>query len=87
MDPEIANAELTTSMKSHKEARKGRKVDKLVTDYLSAIGSHLRYILREKLGETVLRSMPLEFVLTVPAIWSDLAKQKTKKENNNYQDQ
>lgn len=46
-------------------------------DYLSAIGEHLRYTLREKLGEGVMRNTPLEFVVTVPAIWSDLAKQKT----------
>ncbi|KXX73604.1 Chaperone protein DnaK [Madurella mycetomatis] len=59
-------------------ARGGRNVDKLVTDYMSALGDHLMYTLREKLGEGVVRSTPLEFVVTVPAIWSDLAKDKTK---------
>lgn len=48
-----------------------------MTDYLSAIGEHLRYTLREKLGEGVMRTIPLDLVVTVPAIWSDLAKQKT----------
>jgi len=58
--------------------RGGRDVDKLVTDYMSALGDHLMYTLREKLGEGVVKNTPLEFVVTVPAIWSDLAKDKTK---------
>jgi molecular chaperone DnaK (HSP70) len=58
--------------------RGGRNVDKLVTDYLSALGDHLMYTLREKLGEGVVKNTTLEFVVTVPAIWSDLAKDKTK---------
>lgn len=38
---------------------------------------HLRYILGQKLGAAVLRSVPLEFVLTVPAGWMKRAKAKT----------
>lgn len=60
-------------------ARSGRDVDKLVTDYISALGDHLMYTLREKLGAGVMKNTPLEFIVTVPAIWSDLAKDKTKK--------
>lgn len=60
-------------------ARGGRNVDTLVTDYMSALGEHLMYTLREKLGDGVVRSTPLEFIVTVPAIWSDLAKDKTKR--------
>ena len=59
-------------------ARGGRNVDQLVTDYISALGDHLMYTLREKLGDGVVKSTPLEFVVTVPAIWSDLAKDKTR---------
>ncbi|KAJ0159325.1 Chaperone protein DnaK [Colletotrichum tanaceti] len=55
-----------------------KAVDKLVTDYISALGDHLHYTLREKLGEQVVKTTPLEFVVTVPAIWSDLAKDKTR---------
>ena len=58
--------------------RGGRDVDRLVTDYMSALSEHLMYTLREKLGEGVVKNTPLEFVVTVPAIWSDLAKDKTK---------
>ena len=46
-------------------------------EYLSKLGEHLLYTLRQKLGESFMRSVPLEFILTVPAIWSDLAKTKT----------
>ncbi|WZH46094.1 hypothetical protein QYS62_007164 [Fusarium acuminatum] len=60
-------------------ARGGRNVDKLVTDFISQLGDHLLYTLREKLGDSIVNSTPLEFVVTVPAIWSDLAKDKTKK--------
>lgn len=59
-------------------AKSGHPVENIVSDYLSAIIEHLRYILREKLGEGIVRSVPLEFVVTVPAIWSDLAKEKTR---------
>jgi hypothetical protein len=59
-------------------ARGSRNVDQLVTDYISALGDHLMYTLGEKLGDGVVASTPLEFIVTVPAIWSDLAKDKTK---------
>ncbi|KAF5663420.1 heat shock 70 kDa 12A [Fusarium heterosporum] len=59
--------------------RGGRNVDTLVTDFISQLGDHLLYTLREKLGDSIVSSTPLEFVVTVPAIWSDLAKDKTKK--------
>ncbi|GJN84979.1 hypothetical protein PLIIFM63780_008543 [Purpureocillium lilacinum] len=53
--------------------------DRIVTDYMSALNEHLIYTLRQKLGDAVARNMPLEFVVTVPAIWSDLAKDRTRK--------
>lgn len=46
---------------------------------MSALGEHLNYTLREKLGDSVVKNTPLEFVVTVPAIWSDLAKDKTRR--------
>ena len=64
---------------SNAAARGGRDVDSLVTDFISQLGEHLLYTLREKLGDSIVNSTPLEFVVTVPAIWSDLAKDKTKK--------
>ncbi|KAM5388500.1 hypothetical protein ACJA88_000364 [Fusarium oxysporum] len=60
-------------------ARSGRNVDELVTDFISQLVDHLMYTLREKLGSGLVDSTPLQFVITVPTIWSDLAKEKTKK--------
>jgi molecular chaperone DnaK (HSP70) len=37
------------------------------------------YMLEQKLGAAVLRTIPIEFCLTVPAIWSEAAKEKTLK--------
>jgi hypothetical protein len=37
------------------------------------------YTLDQKLGASVLRTSPIEFCLTVPAIWSEVAKEKTLK--------
>lgn len=45
---------------------------------MSLLGNHLMYTMREKLGKSVVESIPMEFVVTVPAIWSELAKEKTR---------
>lgn len=76
MDPSLKNIGQAVA---NDGARGGRDAEKLVADYLNALTEHLLYTLREKLGESVVKSTPLEFVVTVPAIWSDLAKDKTKK--------
>ncbi|KAL4907139.1 hypothetical protein BDW74DRAFT_166661 [Aspergillus multicolor] len=53
--------------------------DQLASDYLSAIHAHIMYSLEQKLGAALLRTIPLEFSLTVPAIWTEAAKDKTLK--------
>jgi hypothetical protein len=40
---------------------------------------HGMYILEQKLGRGILRSTLIEFILTVPAIWTEMAKDKTIK--------
>jgi molecular chaperone DnaK (HSP70) len=45
--------------------------------YLTELVKHLMYTLEERLGSAILQTIPLEFVLTVPAIWSESAKLKT----------
>jgi hypothetical protein len=37
------------------------------------------YTLEQKLGAALLRTIPLQFSLTVPAIWTEAAKDKTLK--------
>lgn len=51
----------------------------LTTDYLTELAKHLMYTLEEKLGAAILRTIPIDFCLTVPAIWSEVAKEQTLK--------
>ncbi|KAL4988050.1 hypothetical protein BDW68DRAFT_197008 [Aspergillus falconensis] len=53
--------------------------DQLTEDYLSSIYKHIMYTLEQKLGAALLRTIPMEFSLTVPAIWTEAAKDKTLK--------
>jgi molecular chaperone DnaK (HSP70) len=54
-----------------------RSAEDLTATYLTELVKHLMYTLREKLGPSILQTIPLQFVLTVPAIWSESAKSKT----------
>jgi len=54
--------------------------EKYVVDYLTALRKHAENYLQQKLGEgasVVLRTTPREYVITVPAVWSEKAKAKT----------
>ena len=50
----------------------------MVTDYLTALRKHAEQILRYKLPASALVATPIEFVITVPAVWSDAAQAKTR---------
>lgn len=54
-----------------------RSPESLTTDFLTALQSHLMYTLGQKLGASILSTIPIEYCLTVPAIWSEVAKEKT----------
>jgi hypothetical protein len=49
----------------------------LTADYLSALKRHLMYMLQLHLGKLQAAEIPLQFILTVPAVWSEIAKEKT----------
>lgn len=51
----------------------------LTTDYLTELAKHLMYTLEQRLGAAILRTIPIDFCLTVPAIWSEVAKEQTLK--------
>ncbi|KAM0535277.1 hypothetical protein ACHAO2_004228 [Verticillium nonalfalfae] len=51
-----------------KEARAGRSVDELVTDFISALGEHLRYTLQAKLGGHIVSTIPLEVGDTIVVV-------------------
>ncbi|KAI4105669.1 MAG: hypothetical protein LQ345_007215 [Seirophora villosa] len=53
--------------------------EQLVKDYLTALRCHAERVLRHKLPESALDSTPIEFVITVPAVWSDRAQASTRR--------
>lgn len=57
----------------------GGSVEKLVTDYLTALRKHAEQVLRYKIPESALHTTPIEFVLTIPAVWSESAQAKTRR--------
>ncbi|KAK7966926.1 uncharacterized protein PG986_001203 [Apiospora aurea] len=67
-------ADLQTMLADH-------DTDRLVRDYLSGLGEHTMYFLSQTLGTAMVQRYversALRFVLTVPAVWSELAKHKT----------
>ena len=50
----------------------------LVTDYLTALRKHAEQILHHKIPQNALQSTQIEYVITVPAVWSDAAQAKTR---------
>ncbi|KAI1757504.1 hypothetical protein F4782DRAFT_525317 [Xylaria castorea] len=52
-------------------------VDQTITDYMTGIFEHVLQTIRVRIGCDMAGSSPIHIVLTVPAIWSDLAKQRT----------
>jgi hypothetical protein len=51
--------------------------EKLVVDYLTALRKHTDYVLENTLLLGVVRSALKEYIITVPAMWSEKAKAKT----------
>ncbi|KAK8111609.1 Hsp70-like protein, partial [Apiospora kogelbergensis] len=64
------------TMLAHQDA------DRLVTDYLSGLGQYIMTWIEKTLGsnqiEIFTKRSAIQFVLTVPAVWEDLAKRRTQ---------
>lgn len=52
--------------------------EELAQLYLSYLYKHMISILTERLSASIVKNTPIDFILTVPAIWSNAAKQKTE---------
>ena len=52
--------------------------DELVIDYLTALRNHAEQVLKFKLPAGALIGTPIEYVITVPAVWTDAAQAKTR---------
>ncbi|KAL8715916.1 MAG: hypothetical protein Q9220_000583 [cf. Caloplaca sp. 1 TL-2023] len=57
----------------------GQSPETLAKDYLTALRCHAERVLRHKLPESALSSTPVEYVITVPAVWSDRAQASTRR--------
>jgi molecular chaperone DnaK (HSP70) len=58
-------------------------IDQVITDYLTGLFGHVMKTIESQLGSGVVARVALHVVLTVPAIWSDLAKQRTNQAFHN----
>ncbi|KAJ4317355.1 hypothetical protein N0V84_007412 [Fusarium piperis] len=56
---------------------RGRTAKEIVTTYLRGLNTMYQGVAAEKFGEGYLDNLPVDFWLTVPATWSDAAKQLT----------
>ncbi|KAI0095718.1 hypothetical protein GGR51DRAFT_569345 [Nemania sp. FL0031] len=54
-----------------------RNTDKIITDYMTGIFNQVCKNIRARLGAAVFERLPVHVVLTVPAIWRDVSKQRT----------
>uniref|UniRef100_A0A8H7TU91 Uncharacterized protein n=1 Tax=Bionectria ochroleuca TaxID=29856 RepID=A0A8H7TU91_BIOOC len=57
----------------------GETPEQLTKIYLSCLHEHFISILEKTLSSAVVRSTPMDFVVTVPAIWSNAAKEATER--------
>lgn len=55
----------------------GKSVDAAVTDYLTKLHQQAREALEKRFGEVMTTNTKINYVLTVPAVWSDAAKDAT----------
>lgn len=56
---------------------RGKTPVSIVTDYLRALRAYTLLTLERRLGAEVVERTPVEYVLTVPAVWSDKARATT----------
>jgi hypothetical protein len=55
----------------------GKEPVQIVTDYLTGVKDHVFDHLRKSYGTALFKNLVLDVVLTVPAVWSDKAKDLT----------
>ncbi|KAL8987937.1 MAG: hypothetical protein Q9169_008631, partial [Polycauliona sp. 2 TL-2023] len=58
--------------------RYNQEPEEIVKDYLTALRRHLEAVLQKTLPQSVVSSTPVDYILTVPAIWTDTAVAKTR---------
>ena len=59
-------------------ARNNVSAEKLTIDYLTALRTHAENIMTQNLTRGVMRTTPREYIITVPAVWSERAQTLTR---------
>ena len=54
-------------------------IEKLITDFLSALRKQVEQVLCHKIPQSALKSTPISYCMTVPALWSDSSQARTRK--------
>ena len=57
---------------------KSVSTEKKVIDFLTFLREHAESVLKERIGKTAISTTPIDYVLTIPAIWSESAQAKTR---------
>ena len=73
-----ANALRCRKLDGASQEKDSLPAEELTKIYLTFLYNHLMSVLRSRLSAGVVSSTPIDFVVTVPAIWSNSAKQKTQ---------
>ncbi|KAF3288285.1 hypothetical protein TWF970_005366 [Orbilia oligospora] len=74
LDPDYTNL-VPEAQEASKKIPHNKAVTELVADYLSALRAHITETLTAVYGPTFLKRSKLKYILTVPAIWSEKAKE------------
>lgn len=56
----------------------GEQCESLIIDYLKSLKEHVENYINEKYPSNVIRRMPREYIVTVPAIWPERAQNTTR---------
>ncbi|CAG8971871.1 hypothetical protein HYALB_00001984 [Hymenoscyphus albidus] len=79
--PALAKTALAENYPSHTAFPPvyGKECEKMVTDYLRSLKKHAEKYIAEKLDEVFLKGKKPEYIVTVPAVWSDQAQATTRR--------
>ncbi|KAF3913237.1 hypothetical protein AA313_de0208395 [Arthrobotrys entomopaga] len=77
-DPTFANKPALKPPSGYMQLPPGKQAIDVVADYLSGVYAHALERLSQQYGREYVDVTPIDFVLTVPAIWSDKARNLTK---------
>jgi molecular chaperone DnaK (HSP70) len=72
LPPFVSSHETATHLHSA-----GKSINDAVADYLTALRLHTMETMTRRYGQSFTDRIPVEWVLTVPAVWSDGAKHAT----------